>query len=98
MMEIMEKMEKILSEIQKINNRFELVEQRLSSLEQNSKVTNRRLLTIDRKDIKENRIEMKAMGHSNFGIQDEPQPSSSRDVMEGDIVLNERDQLPGMFI
>ena len=81
-------MEKIFTEIQKLNSRFELVEQRLSGLEENSKVTNRRVIELDRKiDVKENGIEMKVMGRSNLGAEGDPQPCSSRDVLEGDNAL-----------
>ena len=91
-------MEKVLTEIQKLNSNFELMEQRLSSLERNNKVLNRRILTLDQKiDAKEKPLGMKILGRSNMGAEDEPQPCSSRDVMEGDIALNERGPLPGMF-
>ena len=90
-------MEKVLAEIQKINSRLELIEQRLANLEVNSKATNR--TSRDRKrDIKESPIGMKIVRHSNLGAQDETQPCSSRDVMEGDIAFNERGPLPGMFM
>ena len=78
-------MEKIFTEIQKINTRFELMEKRLSNLER-------------KMDCNENRVGVEVMGRSNFGVQDDPPPCSSRDVIEGDIILNERGQNPGMFV
>ena len=90
-------MEKVLAEIQKINSRFELIEQRLSSIEENSKAINR--TSQDRKkDIRVSPIGMKIIRHSYLRAQEESQPCSSRDVNEGDIALNERGPLPGMFI
>ena len=90
-------MEKVFTEIQKINSRFELMEQRLSFLEEASKVTNRKIRTRNM-DRNESQIGANNMVRSNLGTQDEPQPCSSRNIMIGDIALNERGSLPGMFM
>ena len=73
-------MEKVFTEIQKINSRFELMEQRLANLEEASKVANRKMRA-RKMDRNESQIGADNMVRSNLGTQDEPQPCSSRNIM-----------------
>ena len=86
-----------------INKRLGVIEDRLSIIEEcgedERKVMNQRILSLDKKlEIKESRRAIRNMGRSNLGAQEEPQPCSSRDVIEMDVVVNKRGSLSGMFV